>query len=67
MQQMRRNPVLVTLGEDDDMIDPTVKIFHTERFDKENNPVLWKTLKISNQTQIFPVCDIIKALSHTNL
>ncbi len=55
LQQMKRNPVLVALGEDDDMIDPTVKIFHTERFDKDNNPVVWKTLKISSKQQIFPV------------
>jgi len=56
VQQLKQSNLIVSIGEDDEFLSPTIKIWNMDKLDKSDNPLLIRSIKIFGTKQKpFPV------------
>ncbi|KAK9507651.1 hypothetical protein O3M35_007461 [Rhynocoris fuscipes] len=57
VEQSRQSPYLVTIGEDESGINPVIKVWHVEKFDKNGSPVCLRVSRASLPNKaVIPSC-----------
>lgn len=55
LKQMKLRNILISIGEDDEGINPTIKVWNLDKSDKNKNPQCVRTIKISHENKAYTV------------